>query len=51
MGIVFTASHNPAEDNGVKMIRNDCEMLYLSEEKILEDFVNEKDFEKGIEDI
>lgn len=33
------------------MIRNNCEMLFLSEEKILEDFVNEKDLIKGIKEM
>jgi phosphoacetylglucosamine mutase len=40
VGVMITASHNPWEDNGVKIIWPDGEMLHVNEEKILEDFVN-----------
>jgi phosphomannomutase len=44
---MITASHNPYQDNGVKIIRPDGEMLHVKDEKRLEDFVNEKDLHKA----
>lgn len=46
---MMTASHNPWEDNGVKIIRPDGEMLHLKDEMILEDFVNETDLLKALQ--
>ncbi len=33
LGIMITASHNPSEDNGLKIIRPDGEMLHIDDEK------------------
>lgn len=45
---MFTASHNPCCDNGVKIIRPNGEMLHQEEEKLLTNFVNEFDLEKAL---
>jgi len=42
-GIMITASHNPCEDNGVKIINYNGEMIPLAEEKTIEEYVNSKD--------
>jgi len=39
-GIMITASHNPHEDNGVKIVNADGEMINAAEEKIITDYVN-----------
>lgn len=51
VGLIFTASHNPSCDNGIKMIRDDCEMLLLEEEAILEDFMNQHELSEGVEQL
>lgn len=40
IGIMVTASHNPVEDNGVKLIDSSGEMLETDWEPIVEDFCN-----------
>jgi len=51
IGLMITASHNPIEDNGVKITDFDGGMLRGHLEKELENFVNEKDLEKAIGDL
>jgi phosphoacetylglucosamine mutase len=45
IGIVITASHNQAKDNGLKMIGPDGGMLHRELETIAENLVNEPDLE------
>lgn len=40
IGVMITASHNPIEDNGVKLIDPQGEMLEVQWEKIVEDICN-----------
>lgn len=51
LGLMITASHNPIEDNGVKITDFDGGMLRGHLEKELENFVNEKNIEKAIENL
>lgn len=46
---MITASHNPWEDNGLKIIRPDGEMLHIQDEKRLEDFVNQTDLLQALD--
>jgi phosphoacetylglucosamine mutase len=39
-GIMITASHNPYQDNGVKIINHKGEMIDEAEEKLITDYVN-----------
>ena len=47
-GIMITASHNPVEDNGVKLIDSNGEMLAGQWETIAEEFVNSTDLQGTI---
>ena len=40
-GIMITASHNPHEDNGVKIVNAEGEMINADEEKMVTDYVND----------
>lgn len=42
MGVMITASHNPAQDNGVKIIEPDGGMLSADWEQVVEKIVNTK---------
>jgi phosphoacetylglucosamine mutase len=42
-GVMVTASHNPKQDNGLKIFERDGEMLEGAWEKLSEDIVNTKD--------
>jgi phosphoacetylglucosamine mutase len=42
-GVMVTASHNPKQDNGLKIFERDGEMLEASWEKLAEDIVNTRD--------
>ena len=42
-GVMVTASHNPKQDNGLKIFDRDGSMLEASWEKLAEDLVNTKD--------
>ena len=42
IGIMITASHNPSEYNGVKIVDQNGEMISLHDEKIMEIIVNSK---------
>lgn len=48
-GIMVTASHNPVEDNGVKLVDSNGEMLAGPWETIAEEFVNSADLQATIE--
>ena len=41
--MMVTASHNPKQDNGLKIFEKDGEMLEASWEKLAEDIVNTRD--------
>jgi len=49
VGVMITASHNPGDDNGVKIIDPSGNMLPMSLEQILEEFVNYFDFGYALE--
>lgn len=42
-GVMATASHNPKQDNGLKIFERDGEMLEPAWEKLAEDMVNARD--------
>jgi phosphoacetylglucosamine mutase len=50
-GLMVTASHNPKEDNGVKIIESNGNTLELSWEPLAEKIVNSKDLRKTLEEI
>ena len=39
-GIMITASHNPAEDNGIKLINNNGEMITRQDESFMTRYIN-----------
>lgn len=47
-GLMVTASHNPVQDNGVKLVDSNGEMLESAWENIVEDFCNLKTSEEII---
>lgn len=50
LGLMITASHNPINDNGIKISDFNGGMLRVSLEQELEKFVNEPDLNKAIAD-
>ena len=48
---MVTASHNHIDDNGVKIIDYDGNMLATELERIIEGLVNEQDLQKGYNDM
>lgn len=49
IGVMITASHNPAQDNGVKLIDPNGEMLEASWEPIVEEFCNSQSVDAQLE--
>ena len=45
-GVMITASHNPSQDNGVKIIEGDGSMLQQEWESLAENLINAEDIEK-----
>ena len=48
-GVMITASHNPMQDNGVKIIDKDGSMVQMSWESIFVDIVNSTDLKKDLQ--
>jgi phosphoacetylglucosamine mutase len=48
-GVMITASHNPKQDNGVKIIERDGSMLEPKWEKLAEDLVNAPDLSEYLQ--
>jgi phosphoglucosamine mutase len=48
-GIVISASHNPLEDNGIKIFKSGGEKLSDSQEKLLEDYILSSEDESNTE--
>ena len=46
---MITASHNPMQDNGVKIIDKDGSMVQMSWESIFVDIVNSTDLKKDLQ--
>lgn len=46
-GIIITASHNPKEDNGIKIVHEKGFMLRISLEVPIQDFINAEDANQG----
>ncbi len=49
--MMVTASHNPKQDNGLKIFDRDGSMLEASWEKLAEDLVNTKDIAGFLSDL
>lgn len=49
IGLVVTASHNPKQDNGVKIMRSDGSMILTSEERLITTLINQKEINVGFE--
>jgi phosphoacetylglucosamine mutase len=50
-GVMVTASHNPKQDNGLKIFDRDGSMLEASWEKLAEDMVNTQDIAGFLRDL
>ena len=50
-GVMVTASHNPKQDNGLKIFDRDGSMLEPSWEKLAEDLVNSQDLAGFLNDL
>lgn len=50
-GVMVTASHNPKQDNGLKIFDRDGSMLEASWEKLAEDLVNTPDLAGFLRDL
>jgi phosphoacetylglucosamine mutase len=50
-GVMVTASHNPKQDNGLKIFDRDGSMLEASWEKLAEDIVNAPDLAGFLRDL
>ena len=50
-GVMVTASHNPKQDNGLKIFEKDGSMLDQSWEKLAEDLVNTNDIAGFLRDL
>ena len=48
---MVTASHNHIDDNGVKIVDYDGNMLITELERVIEGLVNEQDLQKGYNDM
>jgi phosphoacetylglucosamine mutase len=51
LGIVISASHNPKEDNGLKLINPEGEMLDWRFEACMDKFINCEDLDHGYEEM
>ncbi|KAI3385684.1 hypothetical protein SNEBB_000463 [Seison nebaliae] len=49
MGIIVTASHNPVEDNGIKIVDIDGGMLNLKSESNLDEFIKITSIDKSLD--
>ena len=50
-GVMVTASHNPKQDNGLKIFEKDGSMLEQAWEKLAEDLVNTPDIATFLRDL
>lgn len=50
-GMMITASHNPKEDNGIKVIEHNGDTLPIPLEKYAEELVNSNDLKKTLKSL